>query len=513
MNKLAASIAWIEKKGDWLNAILVKETRQALKSRQFVATFLLLLLASWLISLFYVMLEGDAINYGDSGRSLFMFYYFVLLVAITVIVPFGAYRSLLSERDMNTYDVLSITSLSPRQIVWGKLLSALLQVFIYYSAIAPFIAFTSLLEGFELPTVAFMLGVGFFVSLGYCVVSLMVCTFATQKHWQALLSIALLLGMLSSLGMWMAMADELFRFNPFREEEFWWAMALTLGIGLSYCWLCVQVTTAQLTFASDDRSSGIRLTSSVQQLVIWGAFTALIITFSAVLSSNVEFFILGVGCCTLVHWSLIGLIAGTEEDFLSRRIRRSLPRSGFRRLLLLPFLPGGARGYLYLLVNLAVMFAFCAVWLSFSTTSLYAWRAFACIGTLSAYLIFYVGVGSLFGRAARRKWGDFRPSHVRVLTLLFALAGIIIPFIISAMGLLSWSSYSLAHITNPIYTAAAILDGRFEADPAIAIVSTVSALVVLMNFPAMGAAVREILHAPREPLPEEANPLPEPALR
>ena len=42
---------WCEKWGDWCNPILVKETRQALKSRQFVITFSLLLLAalSWTI--------------------------------------------------------------------------------------------------------------------------------------------------------------------------------------------------------------------------------------------------------------------------------------------------------------------------------------------------------------------------------------------------------------------------------------------------------------------------------
>ena len=34
---------WLSRAGDWLNPILVKETRQALKSRQFVITFLLVL--------------------------------------------------------------------------------------------------------------------------------------------------------------------------------------------------------------------------------------------------------------------------------------------------------------------------------------------------------------------------------------------------------------------------------------------------------------------------------------
>jgi ABC-type Na+ efflux pump permease subunit len=59
---------------------------------------------------------------------------------VLVLIPFGCYRSLLAEREQTTFELLSITSLSPRQVIWGKLLSAGLQMFIFYSAIAPFVA-------------------------------------------------------------------------------------------------------------------------------------------------------------------------------------------------------------------------------------------------------------------------------------------------------------------------------------------------------------------------------------
>ena len=48
----------IDRASDWLNPILVKETRQALKSRQFVATFMLVLVSGWLISVFGVVVVG-----------------------------------------------------------------------------------------------------------------------------------------------------------------------------------------------------------------------------------------------------------------------------------------------------------------------------------------------------------------------------------------------------------------------------------------------------------------------
>ena len=57
---------------DRLNPILVKETRQALKSRQFIITFMLLLTVAWLISVFGTIWYGPAIEYGSAGRAFFV---------------------------------------------------------------------------------------------------------------------------------------------------------------------------------------------------------------------------------------------------------------------------------------------------------------------------------------------------------------------------------------------------------------------------------------------------------
>src|SRR6516165_3651011 len=170
----------IDRGSDWLNPILVKETRQSLKSRQFVATFLLMLVASWLISVFGILLSGTGTEYRTLGGQFFFFYYIVLAVAVFIVVPFGAFRSLLSERDLHTWEVLSITTLKPRQIVWGKLLSSLVQIFIYYSAITPFMAFAVLLKGIDVPTIAVVLVASLFWSLALSMIGLTVSTFGSQ---------------------------------------------------------------------------------------------------------------------------------------------------------------------------------------------------------------------------------------------------------------------------------------------------------------------------------------------
>lgn len=494
MSTVEAALIRLEKIGDYLNSILVKETRQSFKSRQFIATFMLLLLVSWLISLFAVLIWGDSINFGSKGRDLFLFYYTVLLVAITVIVPFGAYRSMMGEQDLNTYDLLSITTLTPRQIVWGKLLSALLQVFIYYSAIAPFIAFTALLEGFDLPAVAFSLGVGLVISFCFSVVALMVSTAAKQRHWQGLLSIGLLGGLVSGFFTTSISLAQMFQFsNPFEEPNFWWGVLITLLIVLSYAWLCLQITTAQLTFEAGNRSSGIRITSTIQLLLIWGGVTAYFVSQSR--ASELVDYLLPMSIASILHLAMLGLAASTEEDYLSRRIRKSLPKSGLARLIYAPFLPGGARGFACFLGIMALLLGFQCLWLYLEGSSLNVQRSFNAALALDCYLVIYLGTGCWFGRFASKLSSDIRPGHVRVLIILMAAAGMIVPVITASFDWISFNRFSLAWVSNPFMTVPYILSDNFEAKKSITILMFAAGSAILINVRAMFLALSEIANA------------------
>ena len=164
---------YLERAGEWLNPILVKESRQALKSKQFTITFALLLLCGWGWSFLGTMVGGRAVEivYG---------YYWVLAIPLLVIVPFSAYRSLAAEREDGTYELLSITGLNSRQIVTGKLGSAILQMLVYYSALSPCIAFTYLLRGVSILSVLLILFYTFVLSLSASAVGLFA---ATLKNW------------------------------------------------------------------------------------------------------------------------------------------------------------------------------------------------------------------------------------------------------------------------------------------------------------------------------------------
>src|SRR4051812_16663131 len=135
--------------GDWLNPILVKETRQAIKSFQFALTFLLVLVCCWLATIAGIVLTGPRIKVAAEGGNLLLWYYTILAFPLSIVVPYAAFRSLAAEREDNTYDLLSITTLKAHQIIAGKLGSAVVQMGVYFSAITPCLAFTYLLRGVD----------------------------------------------------------------------------------------------------------------------------------------------------------------------------------------------------------------------------------------------------------------------------------------------------------------------------------------------------------------------------
>jgi hypothetical protein len=509
---------WFETSSDWLNAILVKETRQALKSRQFVVTFMLLLIVSWLIAVFGMLVGGDAVEFGSTGGVFFAFYLAVLSTAIFVIVPFGAFRSLLNERDQFTFDMLSITTLSPRQIVIGKLLSAFVQLLIYYSAVAPFIAFASLLPGFDLPSAAFLLVSAMTVSFSYSMFMLMLSTFAKQRHWQTLLTVMVLLALVWQQFFWYAMtfsAGLASSMIPFDEPGFWWAVACyVLGVG-SYLVLFLQITTAQLTFESDNRSSGIRLTAAAQFWLFWIVSVSLVAYFAR--TSGMPFpeeMIPACGIIAAIHWSVFGLFAATEPDYLSRRVRRRLPKNSLLKVLYTPFLPGGGRGFLYLVLHLFALWWIAVTLMPFAdsyksfqaepvsylinvmTFDPVAWTSELRVVTgLCCYVTIYIGIGAAMGRWLRTISMAIFSGHVRVLTVLVMAAACIAPYIFIWLAGDHDISYRLAFISNPFHTLDDVWSSGGHSQ-AVTLLLLLGAFVsLLVNAPAMVAGVRDIVES------------------
>ena len=503
MSTVEKTARWMEWASDWLNPILVKETRQALKSRQFVATFLLLLVASWFFSVFGLLLAGDAVEYGSAGQQFFMVFYVVLAIATLIIVPSGAFRSLQAERDQNTFELLSITALSPRQIVWGKLLSAFVQVLLYYSAISPFIAFTSLLQGFDLAHVAFVLVISMLASLVLSMTALMLSSLVRGSQGQALMSLAAFAGLV--FGFFSLNAFILSAYFGMGSGEFWWGIASLLLVGTSYFALFEQITTSRLTFESGNRTTGIRLVCVIQFWLLWLTVFLYCWWESQTPPSNL---ILGLTGISIAHWSIVGLYAVTERNTLSRRIRRELPRTKLARLVWTPLLPGGSRGLLLLLLQLGALWLMAVGALTFWRTSgttpaplefvtdlvtfsRSAWtRDVRTVTAMCSYPLFYLGIAAALARWGRSVSKEINHVHIRVFALLIFAAGVIGPYLVKMIFLRRWDYASKLDITNPFETVSTIRGG---ASGTLAIVVAATLAIVLLNVQALVRGAEEIV--------------------
>jgi hypothetical protein len=204
---------WCERRGERMNPIVVKETRQALKSRAFPATFLVMLLGCWLISAVMIADYGEDLYYAEAGDTFFAWYLGSLLAAICFVVPAGVFRSVVSEFEGQTFEMLAITTLSPRKVVFGKLKSASVQMGAYFASIAPFVCFSYMLEGVSIPGLVLALLIAYLAGLSACMGAMMLGALAKQSAWQILcLLMAIVLGGISfgvGLGSGSAAAREL----------------------------------------------------------------------------------------------------------------------------------------------------------------------------------------------------------------------------------------------------------------------------------------------------------------
>jgi hypothetical protein len=508
MRALFALVVRLERLGDRFNPIVVKEVRQALKSRQFVGTFLLLLLAAWAGSVFGVSYLGESIDYGSPAATFYAGFLFALCAASLVIVPFSAFRSIVEERTETTLELLQITALTPKQIVRGKTQSAMVQVLVYYCALAPFIAFTALLPGFDVVHVAFSLVMLLITALCFSMVALAIGAYArktTSQSLSSLVVVAFAFGGMMAFFSSMTAAGERIRFD---EPETWWALALIVFLGLSTGSICEQAAVAQLTFDSDNRSTRIRLAVGAQWLLCWiGLLTFLIVRHRPPMTSDASTAILSL---TATYVTVVGLLFVGEPDSLSRRVSRGLPRSRALRVLCAPFLPGGARGLLYALVSLVVLGLFVTLLVPrlTQTTILNDRQPARYAIALAAYSVIYLGAGTFLARLLRRVMPSVYSFHVLLILILTNLLLVVAAQVLHFLSRELVPTPQLYDVVNPIVTLRLIADAGLGSVDAIACLVVGAGAAIAANASALWRGVRDIVY---DPVRAQTESQPQPA--
>lgn len=470
----------VERLSEGLNPILVKEARQALKSRQFVVTFTLLLSCGWAWSLLGVALASPGIYHAPGGSFMLIGYYFVLIAPMLIVVPFSAFRSLAAEREDGTFELLSITSLGSRQIVTGKLGSAILQMMVYYSALAPCIAFTYLLRGIDIFTIGFVLFYTFLTSVLLSTLGLVVATVTRARHLQVLLSVLLLLALMAATLAWVIAAWNIILASgtmPYRSLDFWTANLAVVSFCISFAVMFVLIAASLISFASDNRSTRLRVIMMVQQ-VLWIGW----MTYCWLRAEDDDVLIMFM-VFPAMYWYLAGALLTSEVARLSPRVKRSLPQSFLGRIMLTWFNPGSGTGYMFAVTNLATVFMVVAglgigaqMTASPGSPRGADWLVFGLMAT--CYVVNYLGIGRLIVLAIRQfaYVGMLVPF---LISIFVAFMGCVIPFLLEAWWVgFRGLSYSAFQAPNWVWTLGEAGAGNLASMPAVPIMVASSAAVV-----------------------------------
>ena len=470
--------ALLDGAGDRLNPILVKETRQALKSRQFTLTFWLLLIcaAGWSFLGISLLLPG--VYYLPGGRFMIAGYYLILAVPLLLVVPFAAFRSLATEQEDGTYELLSITSLSARQIVTGKLGSALLQMLIYYAALAPCIGFTYLLRGMDIGIIIILLVGTFLVSVLLCALGLVFAGVSRSRQVQAITSIGLLLALIAAGVAWCTFMMQMIGAETAALDSplVWLAIGFSLTMYATFFALLILSAAAQNAFASENRSTKIRGAILLQMIFFFGWM--MFLWFSTGLDGVPYVGLILAG----IFWMFYGMLLTGEVAELSPRAMRDLPQSFLGRTFLTWFNPGSATGYVFTMVSFLtfVLLTSAANMIAIA----YAPRIAAHQHHLQpfglmmwVYMAFYLGLGRLVV-IGLRSLVQFGLSAVVLIHACLLVAGAAIPTLVQYwLQHFQGIDYSGLQAMNWLWTLRDVAAGTWGMD-AIMLIAITSAVAM-----------------------------------
>lgn len=349
---------WIARVADRCSPVLVKEVRQALKSRSFLITFMLLLLAAVLWSLLGMSLAGAG-EFRSAGGMMLLGYLWILGFPLVIVVPLSAFRSMCREFEEDTLHLVSITTMSPRQLVVGKLLSALAQMAIYLSALGPCMAFTWLLRGVDVVGIGFALLLAVTGSAALSALGLLLGAISRNSVFRFVMTVLLIAALVFLYSLWCA-----FRVAIESGELGGLDTAIQLHVAFLVVlgttgWLCLETAAAAISFRADNRSTRPRVAMLVQCGVLlvmtMGMFGHASLDYTSLTGRDglVSGVLLGLGMAACMYWMVMGSFLCGEPDGLSLRVRRSLPKTLPGRVGLSLLFPGGGRGYLFAVTNMA----------------------------------------------------------------------------------------------------------------------------------------------------------------
>jgi hypothetical protein len=227
------------------------------------------------------------------------------------------------------------------------------------------------------------------------------------------------------------------------SSQSWWVLAITTTACLMTMANLVLLAENRLSLSTENRVTPLRVGFLAQFLLI-AAWVLSFVNEPISVRSNALQALAAFGC---LHLALVAMFTVTEDLALPRPVRLRMKALPPWRRFLAMFLPGGGRGAVYVLMQMAMLLA--AAWLLDPIWPNVRWFLAAC-----GYICFFTGVPAV---AFRLVWPGAMSFQLRVAVLLLVPLALVLPDLIYYV---LWRptvfnlSYSARHLINPFRTLA-----------------------------------------------------------
>lgn len=473
------TLGWLN---DRLNPILVKEVRQALRSRFFWGTYGLALAAACLIGSFLLGMVNDP---DELGSIFFGVVYFCLAASTMGLVPFQAFLAAGGTWDTERTNLLLLTALSPRQIVQGRLMASLVQIALLFLALLPFLGLGFLMPGVDLAAFGVILITTLLFGVFLSSVTIAASWLTSNRLMRVLLMTVIGGGLLWMVGVGVAVSAELVSSpDVLADDEFKWAWLAIVFHGFAVAALAFAAAVARISHPEDNRSRPLRLLVAALALVGHAGVYAIQAT-----SAGDDELPLVMFCylCFVLTVPMMGFL--TEPERLGRRVWLDVPKRW--AALSSPLQPGSGNAFIYLTVLLGGMVLGLCIW---PPADIRDWLEEYIPGVLTAAAYLYIAVGlptAPFARWTHILW-------VRITAVLavpvFCMTALFLP---SLYGAIVEDHYleNFNHLGSPAFGMEHAVRDENMIHPLLVIGVVVTFLV---NLPRMVRALRMLNRARKD---------------
>jgi hypothetical protein len=337
-----------------INPIVVKELRQAVRGR-FVVTMISLSLLAQLAAVAAFLatsgIDAERLSMTPSGSKIFPVLFALLFGATILFLPLYSGVRMAAERSDANVELLFITTIRPRTIVLGKLLTVAILTALIFSASLPFLVFSYVLRGIDVPTILILLIIAFFLVCTQSIVAMFLGCLPVSKPFKFVVGGGLLMFTATMYIPAMSSMMQMVRYSggSFSSAPglLWKNLAVWLAVALVADVVLLVLTTALIAPSTANRALPIRITL----VALWTgslmlatrqalkSHDASVLTFWAVVQAS-----LGI----LVLLSAIG-----ERERWGARVARTIPANGIARALAFLFYSGGGGGTLWAMLFVA----------------------------------------------------------------------------------------------------------------------------------------------------------------